>query len=238
MSDAEVLVSVRGRARTLVQPDSADLQCQVRIRRASKAAALVAAAQAVDELTGALAERGGRARTPETARHALTWSTQSASTHRVRARRAAETDDEPRPRRFEAIVDIEVVLRTLAELDALGELLAGQPTVHVSSVSWHVDEDNAAWPGVRADAIRAALAKAADYAAALGGSVARVEQVADAGLLGDEGRAHRAAGGVVLDAMEMSGGHGDAPTLDPVPQELVATIDARVVAAVPSAKDA
>jgi uncharacterized protein len=94
-------------------------------------------------------------------------------------------------------------------------------------VTWHVDWDNPAWPQVRAAAIRAAIGKARDYAAALGATVRHVEHIADAGLLGGDTAPYHTVRSMAFSA---SGG-GDQPgipALIPVPQELTATIEARV----------
>lgn len=84
-----------------------------------------------------------------------------------------------------------------------------------------------AWPDVRAAAIRAAIHKGHDYAAALGGTLDSVEHIADTGLLnagGDTGtRPGRAFMAAALSSAEDSG----TPSLDPVQQELTATIEAR-----------
>lgn len=82
---------------------------------------------------------------------------------------------------------------------------------------------------VRAAAIQAAIRKGSDYATALGGSLRTVEHVADAGLLGGDGAQHRVASPMAR-AAAAAGGEPDAPSLDPVPQELVAIIEARLTA--------
>jgi hypothetical protein len=74
--------------------------------------------------------------------------------------------------------------------------------------------------------MHAAIDKGRDYAAALGVSVLEVLQVADAGLL--DGDARHMGTGHALSAMFAGGGPADTPSLDPEPQELTATVDARL----------
>ena len=93
-------------------------------------------------------------------------------------------------------------------------------------LTWEVDCDNPAWPRVRAAAISAIIGKARDYATALGATLRHVEHIADAGLLGGDAAPYHT---VYSRAFSASGG-GDqpgTPALTPVPQELIATIDAR-----------
>jgi uncharacterized protein len=125
-----------------------------------------------------------------------------------------------------ATVALRVTLRDLDTLDAVSGALAAHQSLTVHAVTWHVDWDNPAWPQVRAAAIRAAIGKARDYAAALGVTVHHVEHVADAGLLGGDALAYQP---VRLAAKAFSvGAEGPGtPELNPVPQELIATIDAR-----------
>jgi len=88
-----------------------------------------------------------------------------------------------------------------------------------------LDWDNPAWPQVRAAAISAAIGKARDYAAALGATLRQVEHIADAGLLGSDTAPYDTARGM---AFRASGGdQPGTPALTPVPQELIATIEAR-----------
>jgi hypothetical protein len=130
-----------------------------------------------------------------------------------------------------AAVAVVIGVRAFELLDALGGVLAGREVVTVHEVSWHVDWDNPAWPGVRAAAVQAAIAKGRDYATALGGSLRGVEHIADAGLL-NGGNAQSGFTGrrAMARAASEAGGEPDAPSLDPVPQELVAIVEARFTA--------
>jgi hypothetical protein len=99
-------------------------------------------------------------------------------------------------------------------------------------VSWLVDDDNPEWALVRGDAIKAALNKGRDYAAALGGSVIGVDHVADAGLLGGDGSGIAASRARAYTAQATMGGGGEDTSVDPVPQVLSATIEARLTATI------
>src|SRR5262249_36569274 len=129
-----------------------------------------------------------------------------------------------------AVVAVVITVRDFGLLDALGAVLAAHEAVNVYDVAWQVDWDNPAWPDVRAAAIQAAIRKGSDYATALGGSLRTVEHIADVGLLGGDGARPRFTGISPMRAAAAAGGESDAPSLDPVPQELVAVIEARFTA--------
>jgi hypothetical protein len=71
-----------------------------------------------------------------------------------------------------AEVAVVVAVRALELLDALAAVLVAGEAITVQGDSWPVDWDNPAWPLARADAVQAAIRKARDYAAALGGPCA------------------------------------------------------------------
>jgi uncharacterized protein YggE len=233
MSDpAGPLLSVRADARQLVAPDYATLAGLISVSRQAKADAVRAAASDLDQLIASLAGLGGTAFGPGTGRHPLTWSAQSATTHAERDH-DEETGRSTLTGRVTATVTVVITVRAFELLDSLSAMLAAHEALNVHGVTWDVDWDNPAWPEVRAAAIQAAIRKGRDYAAALGGSLDRVEHIADAGLLGGSDStsfpftsaaraSHRASA---------AGGEGEAPALDPVPQELTAVIEARFVAA-------
>jgi uncharacterized protein len=228
---ADPLLSVRGDARQIVAPDYVVLAGVIASSRESKADAVRAVARDLDDLTSGLAALGGVALTPETGRRPLTWSAQSSTTHAERAHDEETGRYEPTGR-IAATVTVVIAVRAFESLDALGADLATRETFRVDSVTWDVDWDNSAWPGVRAAAIHAAIRKGRDYAAALGGTLDRVVHIADPGLLGGADSPSWRPTGARAAALSAGGGHeeGDAPSLDPVPQELTATIEARFTA--------
>jgi len=78
------------------------------------------------------------------------------------------------------------------------------------------------------DRLAQAQYESGDYAAALGATVAHVEHIADAGLLGGGGdTASYQPVRVLAKAFGGSGDQSGTPALTPVPQELIATIEAR-----------
>jgi uncharacterized protein YggE len=227
---AEVLVSVRGEARRTVPPDSALIVGTITSAMGSTAAAARAAASALDGLTADLAAMGGVALAADTLRHPLTWSAHSAETHQEYAHDKKTGQNEPTGQVI-ATVALLVTVRSLDLLDAIGGRLSTHQSLQVRGVSWHVDWDNPGWRAVRAAAIQAAIAKGHDYAAALGGQLSTVQHIADPGLLASGDAQHWAASSGRT--ARFSGGGGDSagtPSLDPVPQELTALIEARFTA--------
>jgi len=228
MSDpGDLLLSVRGEARKIVSPDYATVAATVASSAGSKERAVRAAAEALESLTADLETRGGIALDVSTERRPLTWSAQSVTTREEQSHND-RTGRYERTGNFTATVAVTVTVR---DFELLGALLAAHEKVSVHQVTWDVDWDNPAWPEVRADAIQAAIRKGRDYATALGGSLRSVEHIADAGLLSGDSTQHRPTRAVAFGrAAHAAAGDPDAPSLDPVPQELTAIIEARLTA--------
>lgn len=228
------MVSVRGEARRTVAPDYASFQCGLRGGGRSQAEALAAVRQTQDAIVGALEQLGGVALTAQTGRARLTWSVGTMNTRRGRKFDKATGRSTPTGR-IRANAALLVVARDFALLDPVRQALAQQDRLRIHGIGWSVDDDNPAWPVVRADAIAAAITKGSDYAAALGGSIDSVEHIADAGLLSGEPSRFPMPlhAGWQADTLSGTGGTG-GPSLTPVPQELSAVIEARLVAEVPA----
>jgi uncharacterized protein YggE len=226
------LLSVRAGAQQLVDPDYVLLTSSITLSRNSKAEALTAAASALERLTTDLTSLGGVPLVTGTDRAPLAWSAHSVTT-RVEYRYNQASGREEATGQVTATVALLIAVRAFDALDALGTVLARHEELNVYDVAWHVDADNPVWPRVRAAAIRAAIRKGSDYAAALGGSLLRVEHIADVGLLGDvdDPGLHRPTGARSYEVGLTSRAQGaDTPSLDPVPQVLSATIEARFTA--------
>jgi hypothetical protein len=230
----QVVISVRGEAERACAPDFVTLHCSITVTADLKVEALEKLAAERQTLVSHLAELGGAPLTVQTRRAALTWSVGSVGTEDEHDFDKA-TGRHGRTGRVIASAHAVITSRALTRLEDLGKALASVPGLHFEGVGWHVDVDSEQWRGVRSDAIAAAIAQGRDYAAALGGTVTRVEQIADAGLLagdhGDEVRvAHAASGSVAFSGR--GSGPAEFTTLDPVPQVIRAVVEARLAAEV------
>lgn len=188
--------------------------------------------QTQDAIVGELEQLGGLALTAGTERASLTWSVESMNTRPGRKFDKATGRSKPTGW-IRANAELLVVVRDLALFDPVRQTLTEQNRVSIHGIGWGADDDNPAWRAVRADAIAAAITKGSDYAAALGGSVGSVEHIADVGLLSGDPSHFRIAPRPLYAASGGSGGAG-APSLNPVPQELHAAIEARLVAEIPA----
>ncbi len=214
----------------MVAPDYATVAATIASSRASKAEAVRATATALDRLTADLAAHGGVALEADTERHPLTWLAHSVATHAERAYDDRTGRHEPTGQ-VTAEVAVMITVRAFELLDPLGAVLAAHEAINVHQVSWYVDWDNPAWPDVRAAAVQAAIRKGRDYAAALGSSLRSVQHIADTGLLGgDEAPHHMVKSLGYARAASGGGEESGIPSLDPVPQELTAIVEARFTA--------
>jgi len=225
-SEGSPVLSVRAEARQLVAPDYAVVDGLIEHTTGSKVEAVRSVTGSLDRLTADLAALGAVPFDAGAGRRPLTWSAYSSGT-REELYHDKETMRMERTGRVTATVALRVTVRDLDRLDDLSGVLTAHPGLNVHGVAWHADWDNPAWPQVRAAAIGAAIGKARDYAAALGATVRRVEHIADAGLLGDDTAPYHTVGGLAFTARSGRGDQPETPALTPVPQELIATIEAR-----------
>ena len=220
------LLSVRAEARQLVAPDYGVVDGVIEHTARSKAEAVRSVTGSLDRLTAELAALGAVPFDEGAGRRPLTWSAYSSGT-REELYHDKETMRMERTGQVTATVALRVTVRDLDRLDDLSGVLAAQPGLNVHGVAWHADWDNPAWPQVRAAAIGAAIGKARDYAAALGATLQQVEHIADAGLLGSDTAPYQSGRGLAFRAASGGGDQPGTPALTPVPQELIATIEAR-----------
>jgi uncharacterized protein len=224
-SGGSPLLSVHAEARQLAAPDYAVVDGLIEHTARSKVEAVRSVAGSLDLLTANLAALGAVPFDEGAGRRPLTWSAYSSAT-REELYHDKETMRMERTGQVTATVALRVTVRDLDRLDDLSGVLAAHPGLNVHGVMWHVDWDNPAWRQVRAAAIAAAIGKARDYAAALGARLQQVEHIADAGLLGGDTAPYHPVRGLAFRASG-SGDQPETPALTPVPQELIAAIEAR-----------
>ncbi|MEU8260085.1 SIMPL domain-containing protein [Micromonospora sp. NPDC048999] len=121
---------------------------------------------------------------------------------------------------------------TVADFTALGELmlrLADQEQVEVAGPWWSLRPDSPAYREARHAAIADALARAREYAEALGARVTGLLELADTGLAAAPPMLARAAG-----SGGMAGGAPPELELDPRPQPVQAAVEARFTISEPA----
>jgi uncharacterized protein YggE len=226
--DVHTLLSVRGQALRTVAPDQATIWCFAEAVADTPGGAAGAVNDTLTTITGELAGLGGQPLTPDTGRSSLTWSAQSLNVQPEHDYDKVTRAHGPTGRHH-ASISVLLTVRDFTLLAEISSVITGHTGLSVHSVGWAVDADNPGWPQVRADAIQAALRAGQDYAAALGGAVVAVQHVADAGLLGGGEPQHN----LMMAASTAPGqAGGSTVALDPVPQQLNATIEARFTATI------
>ena len=165
---AEPQVVVRGEALLLVEPEVADVWVTVRVRARDRQTALERC-QAAQALVSAVAGAAGDA--------VESVETNAVSVHlEVRDRRAPG----------EPVASVQTRL-TIGRLDAVGDLvveLGRLDDVDVAGPGWRLRPDSPAVEQARLDAVRDAVHRARQYAAAFGAQLTALLEVSDAGLGG------------------------------------------------------
>jgi uncharacterized protein YggE len=199
-------VVVRGEALLQVEPELADLGVTVRVRARDRQTALERCRAAQERVTAVA----------RAAAHAIeSVETTAVSVYlEVRDRRAPG----------EPVASVQIRL-TVARLDAVGELvvaLGRLDDVEVSGPTWRLRPDSPAVEQARLDAVRDAVHRARQYAAAFGSQLTALLEVSDAGLGG---------GGLrVAAAMESVGRFEDSELhldLTPPRQEVHGAVEVR-----------
>jgi uncharacterized protein len=204
-------VLVRGEAVLLVDPEVADIGITVRTRARDRQTALERCAARQAEVTAVLASAGDAVENLETA---------GVSVHvEVRDRRA--------PGEPMASVHTRV---TVNRLDLAGELvvaLGRLDDVDVFGPTWRLRTDSPAYERARLDAVRDALHRARQYAAAFGAELTALLEVRDAGLSG--------GGFQVAGAMTPMGRFESDISLDltPARQEVHGSVEVRFAMSAP-----
>ncbi|MFB9415103.1 SIMPL domain-containing protein [Dactylosporangium matsuzakiense] len=126
---------------------------------------------------------------------------------------------------------------TVTDFAALGEMMlavAGQEQTQTHGPSWSLRPGSPVHAQLRRAAVTDAIARAREYADALGAEVVELVELADPGLGRAEGIAQFSAGygGGILRSKSSGGGYADLQ-LDPQRQRVQATVEARFTITAP-----
>jgi uncharacterized protein YggE len=198
-------VVVRGEAYVQVEPELADVGVTVRTRARDRQTALERCAARQQEVAAVVTAAGDAVETVATA---------SVSVHlEVRDRRAPG----------EPVASVHTRL-TLGRIDAVGDLvvaLGRLDDVEVDGPDWRLRPDSPAVEQARLDAVRDAVHRARQYAAAFGAELTALLEVSD---VGTSGSGFRVAG-----AMASMARFENGPQLDltPARQEVHGAVEVR-----------
>jgi uncharacterized protein YggE len=161
-------VVVRGEALLQVEPELADVGVTVRVRARDRQVALERCQAGLEQVTAVATAAGDAIEAVETTAVSVYLE--------VRDRRAPG----------EPVASVQCRL-TVARLDAVGELVVGLgrlDDVELSGPTWRLRPDSPAAERARLDAVRDAVHRARQYAAAFGSELTGLLEVRDAGLGG------------------------------------------------------
>lgn len=198
-------VVARGEAYLLVEPELAEIGVTVRVRARDRDSALERCAARQEEVLAVVAAAGDAVETAETA---------AVSVH-------LEVSDRRAPGEPVATVHTRLVLRRTEAVGDLVVTLGRLDDVEVTGPDWRLRRDSPALARARLQAVRDAVERARQYAAAFGAELSALLEISDAGL---SGGGFRVAG-----AMGAMARFDSAPQLDltPARQEVHGVVEVR-----------
>ncbi|MFI0911194.1 SIMPL domain-containing protein [Streptomyces abikoensis] len=208
-------VAVRGEARLEVDPEIARIGITVSARGTDRRNALQDLTRRNNEVLDLLKSYGDAVEKTETGTFSVT----------------PQLTDKGRHERVRAYHGHVHITAALADFTALGELATRLAELELTSVDgpwWSLRPDSPAHGEARRQAVREAVQRAREYAAALGAELAAVVEIADIGAENTVPAMPVAPGG-----MMRSAGYGGAPTpppaldLEPQRQTVYASVNAR-----------
>ncbi|MFC4515099.1 SIMPL domain-containing protein [Streptomyces ehimensis] len=208
-------VAVRGEARLEVDPEIARIGITVSARGTDRRNALQDLTRRNNQVLDLLKSYGDAVEKTETGTFSIT----------------PQLTDKGRHERVRAYHGHVHITATLADFTALGELATRLAELELTSVDgpwWSLRPDSPAHGEARRQAVREAVQRAREYAAALGAELAAVVEIADIGAENTVPAMPVAPGG-----MMRSAGYGGAPTpppaldLEPQRQTVYASVNAR-----------
>lgn len=224
-SASAAVISVRGEASLLVDPEVADLTIVIIAQARDRREAFERLVKRNDEVLALLRSYGDSI-------------DQVASTGVSVAPELRKGKDE-KIRSYAGAVRVRV---TVADLAIIGELLARIAEFEAATIEgphWRLRTSSPVYREARGRAVAEAVTRARDYAEAIGSRIIGLIELADTGLTTSVvPRMARAAGGVAFSTRGLSApvpGPAEPPTLDLEPQQqtVYATVEARFQAAQP-----
>jgi uncharacterized protein len=208
-------VVVRGEAVVVLAPEVADVVATVRTVARDRETALQRCRAGMDAVAAVVTQAGNAVETSETG---------SVSVH--------EQWQEQGPPQPAAAVETRLVLRRLEAAGDLVVALGRLDDVTVAGPFWRVRRDSPAHAEARMAAVRDAVRRARQYAAAFGAELTALVEVADTGLSAASPRVARAAGAMArFEASDL--------TLDLTPgqQEVHGSVEVRFTITPPDLED-
>jgi uncharacterized protein len=206
------IVSVRGEATILVEPELADLAISIEARAPDQQAALDLLQRRARQVAELLSRFRAGIERSETSRLNIFPVLHQKKTEQVR--------------RYVGEATTSVVVRDFAVLSDLVVEAGALELVSVAGPRWRLREDSPAYRKARQAAVADALRRARDYAAAFGVGLTGLLQIADVGMSQpeSEGRlAHFASASAARTSDQPNGGIA----LEPAVQRIVGQVEAR-----------
>lgn len=226
---APAVISVRGEASLTVEPELAKLTVVVATQAKDRREAFERLVKRNDEVLELLRSYGDSVEKVESSGVAV----------HPEVRRGGRDE---RIRSYRGAVRVEVAIADFAVLGEIVARVADLEAAHIEGPRWRLHRDSPVYRKARTRAVREALTRAQDYAEALGSRITGLIELADTGLMQSQVQRpmHAAAFGATRAAPAAAGAFPGAgaeapPTLDlePVSQEVRASVEARFAATQP-----
>lgn len=225
-SASAAVISVRGEASLLVDPEVADLTIVIIAQARDRREAFERLVRRNDEVLGLVRSYGDSIDRFESTGVSVAPELRKGKDEKIRS--------------YSGAVRVRV---TVADLAILGELLARVAEFEAATIQgphWRLRTSSPVYREARGRAVAEAVTRARDYADAIGSRIIGLIELADTGLTTTSmaPRMARDAGGVVFGARALSApvpGPAEPPALDLEPQQqtVYATVEARFQAAQP-----
>jgi uncharacterized protein len=221
-SATPAVISVRGEATLLVDPEVADLTVVVSAQARDRREAFERLVKRNDEVLDLVRSYGDSVDRVESTGVSVAPELRKGKDERIRS--------------YSGAVRVRV---TVADISILGELVARVADLETAVVEgpyWRLRHSSPVYREARNRAVAEAMARARDYAEAVGSRVTGLLELADTGLTSTSEQAHaKFAGAMVYGGHTLGGSLSEPPALDLEPQQqtVYASVEARFQALQP-----